>query len=66
MSNKKTKVPKIDQEKCIGCGLCVNLCPSVFKMGENGKAEVINLKNCSQCDCETVVQNCPVQAITLE
>ena len=25
---------KIDQDTCIGCGLCPSICPSVFEMDE--------------------------------
>lgn len=32
---------KIDQEKCIGCGLCVSIAEKVFRMNEEGKSETI-------------------------
>ncbi len=53
----------VDQELCIGCGVCANLFPDVFELQNNGKAEVINGDN---CDCEDVVSNCPVGAIKTE
>ena len=53
----------IDQELCIGCGVCENLCPEVFELQDDGKAKVINNEN---CDCEEVVNNCPVGAIKIE
>ena len=53
----------VDQELCIGCGVCTSLCPEVFELQNNGKAEVINEDN---CDCEDVVNNCPVGAIKTE
>ena len=57
--------PKVDKEKCTGCGMCVNLCPKTFKLGEDGKAEVIG--GCDQeCDCQAAKNSCPVQAISLE
>jgi ferredoxin len=32
----------IDEEECLGCETCVELCPEVFQMNEDkGKAEVI-------------------------
>ena len=31
----------IDEEECIGCGSCVEICPEVFQMKEEEKAEVI-------------------------
>ena len=30
----------IDRDGCIGCGLCTETCPEVFKMGSDGFAEV--------------------------
>jgi len=31
---------KVDKGKCIGCGLCFNLCPQVFELTKDGKARV--------------------------
>ena len=31
---------EIDREGCISCGLCPTICPEVFHMAEDGKAEV--------------------------
>lgn len=30
----------IDRDGCIGCGLCTETCPEVFKMADDGFAEV--------------------------
>ena len=47
---------KIHQETCIGCGKCVNDCPSLNLRLKNGKAEV--KENCLMCGhCYAV---CPV------
>lgn len=58
----------IDRDGCIGCGLCVETCPSVFRMGDDGLAEVYNQPNTG--DEETCSQeaadNCPVGVITAE
>jgi nitroreductase/NAD-dependent dihydropyrimidine dehydrogenase PreA subunit len=29
----------VDQKKCIRCGMCVNVCPSILEMGKNGPEE---------------------------
>lgn len=55
---------KFDQEKCIGCGLCESICPSVFELRDDGKAHVKNASACKDCDCQSAADNCPVQAIT--
>ncbi len=55
---------KIDQDKCIGCGLCANLCSGVFKMNDQGKSVVIAQKDkiCAQ----QAMTACPVKAIIVE
>jgi ferredoxin len=54
---------KINQEKCIGCGMCAGMCPETFIMGANGKAEVVKNK---VTDCaKNAAENCPVEAISI-
>lgn len=56
---------KINKEKCIGCGLCVSLCPEVFELGEDGKSKIkkdANLEKNSQCVKEAK-DSCPAGAI---
>lgn len=59
---------KVDKEKCIGCGLCVNLCPEVFELGEDGKAkrkEGADPEKNKDCVKEAR-ESCPVGAIEPE
>jgi len=56
----------IDSQKCIGCGLCVSICPEIFEMNtDSGKAQV---KTQEFSDFESKVQeaidSCPNQAIS--
>lgn len=61
MSN--LKIPRVDQELCIGCGTCESLCPEMFKVFPEGKSHVI--KEEGNCDLQLVVDSCPVSAISL-
>ncbi len=56
--------PVVDQELCIGCGNCAEICPAVFEMREE-KSFVIGPDKCSTCDCEAAMTGCPVSAIEL-
>lgn len=58
----------VDQETCVGCGACEEICPAVFHLNEEtGKSEVIDSEACEYVGCcEAAAENCPVEAITLE
>ena len=53
---------KVDDDKCIGCGLCANICEEVFSLNNEGKAIVKAQKNIP-CVKEAI-ENCPVSAIS--
>jgi len=59
---------RVDQDKCVGCGTCEEICPAVFHLNEViGKAEVIDAGACEFVGCcEAAEENCPVEAIVLE
>ena len=57
---------KVDKNKCIGCGLCTEICGEVFEMSDDGKAEVkagADLKKNAKCIKEAI-KRCPVKAIS--
>jgi ferredoxin len=54
---------KVDNGKCIGCGLCASICPDAFEMGNDAKARVKDVNGCKKCDCKSAADSCPVQAI---
>jgi len=52
----------VDKDKCIGCGLCVEICGEVFEMGDDGKAKV---KAQRELPCvEEAIKSCPTSAIS--
>ncbi|MEW6116706.1 MAG: ferredoxin, partial [Nitrospirota bacterium] len=58
----------VDEETCIGCGRCEEICPAAFHVSEvTGKSEVIDPDACEFVGCcEAAEENCPVDAITIE
>ena len=57
----------VDQELCIGCGLCESICPEVFKL-ENDKSQVIldPVPDAQQAAALDAEDGCPVDAISHE
>ncbi|MBF0298481.1 MAG: nitroreductase family protein [Oligoflexia bacterium] len=59
----RTIYTKIDESKCIGCGLCVKVCPSRTITMKKGKASVTGKESISCGHCMAI---CPVNAIVVE
>ena len=57
------KIPAIDKEKCIGCGTCAAIAPKSFKLGDDGKAEVINPPGDTEEKIKEAIESCAVEAI---
>jgi len=66
MSNRKVRTDAItalvDEDLCIGCGLCEEICPYGAPKIENGKSKIreILCRGCGSCAAE-----CPRRAITM-
>ncbi len=56
----------VNQEVCIGCGTCVNICPDCFEINDEGKSQVKVEDTTCGCDTKEVIDDCPVRAISLE
>lgn len=56
---------KVIREECIGCGLCADLCPEVFKMDDDGLAVAVDgevPEDMIKC-AEEAKDSCPTEAI---
>jgi len=55
----------VDQDECIACGVCIDMCPDVFDWNEDGKSDAIvdevpaDLEDCVR----DAMDACPTEAI---
>ncbi|NLL30824.1 MAG: ferredoxin [Clostridiales bacterium] len=61
-------IAKVDQDTCIGCGLCPTICEDVFEMGDDGKAHVMvdEVPQGLEDAAKEAEESCPVDAIEVE
>jgi ferredoxin len=58
----------VDQDLCIGCGICADICPEVFQMNAADKAEakVEQVPPAAEAACREAADQCPNVAIQIE
>ena len=57
----------VNQDTCIGCGLCVSTVPEVFEVNADGKAEACgHTTDENRAAVQEAIDACPVQAISAE
>lgn len=57
----------VDPDTCIGCGLCTQRCPEVFKMeGDKAVAYTNPVPDELEDACKQAAEECPVDAIKVE
>jgi NAD-dependent dihydropyrimidine dehydrogenase PreA subunit len=55
---------KLDEEKCTGCGMCLEVCPhQVFRMNRT-HVEIEKRDACMECGACS--RNCPFEAVTVQ
>ncbi len=54
----------VDNDKCTGCGECVDICPVEVYELKDAKSSVVNEEEC--LGCESCVEVCEFDAITVE
>lgn len=58
---------KVDQDTCIGCGLCTETVAEVFEMNADGKAEALGtVTDGNQDRVQEAIDSCPTNAIAWE
>lgn len=54
----------VDQDECIGCGTCQDICPEVFKLNKKAeKSEVIKPEGGPENLIEKAMAECPMSCI---
>ena len=53
----------LDAAKCIGCAMCVEVCPHGVLVMESRKARIIDVNGCMECGA--CANNCPTDAIAV-
>ncbi len=57
----------IDEEACIGCGVCSESCPEVFELSDDkASVKVDEVPEEVVESCRDAVESCPVEAIQIE
>lgn len=62
--SKANLIAKINEEQCIGCTKCIEVCPVDAIMGASKQLHVVIDEQC--IGCELCLPPCPVNCITLE
>jgi ferredoxin len=58
---------EVDQDLCIGCGTCVDLCPEIFEWSEQeekARAAGDEVPDGLKDACQEATESCPTDAIT--
>ena len=55
--------PRVDANRCTGCGVCISFCPSKVYRERDGKPEVVDPYGCV-VGCSGCIPQCPAQAIS--
>jgi len=55
---------KLDEEKCTGCGMCLEVCPHAVLKMNGGRVEVRDRDACMECGACS--RNCPFEAVSVQ
>lgn len=59
---------EVNHDLCIGCTLCTSICPEIFYMNDEDKADTLepNVPKSLEKNAISARQSCPVEAITVK
>jgi len=60
------RIPYVDQDECIGCGRCEEMCPDVLRLNDDGVAEVYEPHGATAELIQEAIDECPVNCISWE
>jgi ferredoxin len=60
------KTPVVELSDCITCGVCVELCPAVFRLNSAGFIEIIALSVYPETGVNEAIKFCPTNCIYWE
>jgi len=52
---------RLREDRCVGCGLCLEVCPHPVLEKFDGRVQIVDRDACMECGA--CARNCPVQAI---
>lgn len=61
---KNVSTLELDRHTCIGCGMCVDVCPHQVFVIDEKKAVIVDRDACMECGACAL--NCPVKAIIVD
>lgn len=57
---------KVDEDVCIGCGLCAGICADVFEMDDAVAVVIADpVPEHAKESCREAAESCPVEAISI-
>jgi len=61
------KTVEINEDECVGCETCVELCPDIFGFNEDDEKAYVKLAEGGDEDCiEEAMGSCPAECISYE
>ncbi|MCX5906204.1 MAG: ferredoxin [Deltaproteobacteria bacterium] len=60
------KTAVVNEDECISCGVCAEICPEVFRMNDQDVSEVYDSTGAPAEKIQEAIDSCPVQCIHWE